>query len=116
MPVEVYLVSREPMTLDMVVRAALVVDDQLVPLRLCENGPVQLVDCDDVAVLTVDNSRPLADTRDLQRLLGPLPADRDLWWTEATAPWTAAGAVGIEIARGIGRLLHARIQVEDGRD
>lgn len=114
MPREIYLVSREPMTLPELVEAAVEVDRSLVPRLLNEGAAIQLVDLDDVAVITLDSSRLIRDTADLERITGPLPATADVWWTEATAPWGRAGEPGVAIARALAARLGARIRVEDG--
>jgi hypothetical protein len=114
MPREIYLVSREPLTLEALVAAGVQVDGELVPRGLFDGNATQLLDLDDVAVLTVENSRLLQDTADLERIVGPLPLTGDAWWTEATAPWGPAGETGVRIAYVLGELLGARVQVEEG--
>ena len=37
-----------------------------------------------------------------------------LWWTDATAPWGATGAIGVAIAQQIAMNLGGTIMVEDG--
>ena len=114
MPREIYLLSRQPLTLPVLLDACARVDGTLVPRLLNEGVALQLVDQDDVAVITLDNSRLLADPSDAERITGPLPSSGELWWTEATAPWGRAGEPGVRIARAIGELLGARVQVEEG--
>jgi hypothetical protein len=114
MPREIYLVSRDPMTLPELVEAAVAVDGTLVPRLLNEGAAIQLVDLDDVAVITLDSSRLIRDTTDLERITGPLPAITEVWWTEATAPWGRAGEPGVAVARVLAERLGARISVEDG--
>lgn len=114
MPREIYLVSREPLTLPVLLQACAEVDGRLVPRVLNEGVAMQLVDLDDIAVITLDTSRLLTETTDLERITGPLPTSSEVWWTEATAPWGRAGEPGVRIAQAIGRLLAARVQVEEG--
>jgi hypothetical protein len=114
MPREIYLVSRDPLTLPVLLEASAQVDGILVPRLLNEGVALQLVDLDDVAVITLDNSRLLAESGDVERITGPLPGSGELWWTEATAPWGRAGESGVRIARAIGELLGGRVQVEEG--
>jgi len=115
MPREIYLVSRDPMTLPVLVEAAVGVEGSLVPRLINGGAAIQLVDLADVAVLTLDTSRLIRDTVDLERITGPLPTAGEVWWTEATAPWTPAGETGVAVARALASLLQARCTVEDGR-
>jgi len=115
MPREIYVVSRQPLTFEVLLEAAARVDGSLVPRMINSGVLTQLVDTDDVAVLTLDNSRLLSRTTDVERIIGPLPTTGEVWWTEATAPWGRAGVVGVRIARAIGDLLGARVQVEEGQ-
>ena len=131
MPCEISLVSSSPVTLPVLVEAAVAVDGSLVPRRIFDGWATQLVDLHDVAVLTVELSRRIEDTFDIARLtrIAGLP-DRlglpgavveqarfaeEFWWTEATAPWGRAGEPGIRIARRLGELLSAQLLVEEGR-
>lgn len=114
MPREIYLVSTEAMTLAALLDAAAPVDGSLVPRLLNEGAAIQLVDADDIAVLTLDSSRLVTEPTDLAALTGALPTSGPLWWTEATAPWGRAGEPGVWIARGLAELMGARIQVEEG--
>ena len=114
MPREISLVSVEPLTLTVLVEAAAQVDGTLVPRLLGHGAAIQLVDTDDLAVITVDTSRLVRDSYDVERVVGPLPFDGDVWWTEATAPWGRAGEPGVAVARAAAQLLAAVIRVEDG--
>jgi hypothetical protein len=130
-PREISLVSPVPVTLPVLVEAAVAVDGGLVPRRIFGGWAMQLVDGHDVAVLTIELSHRVEDTFDIVRLtrlsgvpdqLGPSRAGagegevpRELWWTEATAPWGRAGEPGVDIVRGLGELIGARILVEEGR-
>ena len=114
MPREISLVSDEPVTTDLIVDAAAGVDGQLVPRLLFGGWAMQLVDVDDVPVLTIELSRQVDDTYDVERLTGPLSRLGPFWWTEATAPWGPAGEPGVRIARALGELLDARVLVWGG--
>lgn len=115
MPREIYLVSTEPMTMVTLVEAAAAVDGQLVPRVLFDGAAVQLVDTTDTAVITVELSRRIEDPCQLELLVGRLPVNGAVWWTEATAPWDAAGEVGVRIARELAERLGAEVTVEEGR-
>jgi hypothetical protein len=115
MPVEISLVSDEPVTSALVFDAAASVDATLAPRLLNGGWAMQLVDTDDVPVLTVELSRFVDDPYDVERLTGPLSGIGPVWWTEATAPWGAKGGSGVRIARALGVLLDARVVVADGR-
>lgn len=115
MPREIYLVSTEPVNLASLVEAGVDIDGRLVPRLLNRGVAIQLVDLDDVAVLTLDRSRLLSDAFDAERIVGALPATGELWWTDATAPWGRAGETGVRIARALAELIGARIRVEEGR-
>jgi hypothetical protein len=114
MPREIYLVSTEPMTMAALVEAAVAVDGQLVPRVLFDGAAIQLVDVDDVAVITLELSRRIEDPYQLELLVGRLPLTGAVWWTEATAPWGRAGEAGVRVARELGDRLGARVSVEDG--
>jgi hypothetical protein len=115
MPREISLVSTSPLTLEALVAAGVRVDGTLVPRTLFDGWLVQLVDVDDVAVLSVELSRRIEDAGDLERLTGPLPTTSAVWWTEATAPWGVRGESGVRIARALGEVLGARVLVHEGQ-
>ena len=114
MPREMYLVSTEPMTMPALIEAAATVDGQLVPRALFDGGAIQLVDTDDVAVITLELSRRIEDPYQLELLVGQLPLTGAVWWTEATAPWGPPGEAGVRVARALGERLGARVRVEEG--
>ena len=115
MPRELYLITPVPVSIEALVAAAALVDDQLGVRALYGGAALQLVDGTDVAVLTIENSRLLQHPLDA----GQVTADLDLgsgevWWTEAVTPWGADGEPGVEVAAGIARVLGGQIRVEDG--
>ena len=112
MPRELRLVSAEPATGAHVLLAAVEVDGSLVPRLLYDGWVTQLVDHDDVAVVSIEQSREIEDTTDLERLTGLRVPTGPCWLTEATAPWGPAGEVGIEVVRALARLLEAQLSVE----
>ena len=119
------LTSTSPLNLADLVQAGASVDGTLVPRTLLDGWALQLVglppDGDPggvpPAVLTVEVSRQITDRFDLERLTGStgLPAQADVWFTEATAPWGPVGEVGVAIVWELARLLSARLIVEDGQ-
>ena len=115
MPRDMFLVSTEPMTMPALVEAAVAVDGLLVPRVLFDGGAIQLVDTDDVAVITLELSRRIADPYQVELLVGRLPLTGSVWWTEATAPWGPAGEAGVRVGRELAERLGARITIEDGR-
>lgn len=115
MPREMYLVSTEPMTMPALVAAAVTVDGQLVPRVLFDGAAIQLVDTDDVAVVTLELSRLIEEPHQLERIVGELPLTGAAWWTEATAPWGRAGEAGVRVVRALGEQLGARVVIEEGR-
>jgi hypothetical protein len=116
MPRELYLITPSPVSIESLVAAAAVVDDQLGVRALYGGAALQLVDDADVAVLTIENSRLLADAVDAAALTSGLDlADRgEVWWTEAVVPWGSDGEAGVHIAAGIARVLAGQLRVEDG--
>jgi hypothetical protein len=116
MPRELYLITPTPVNIESLVAAAAVVDDQLGVRALYGGAALQLVDDADVAVLTIENSRLLADAVDVAALTSGLDlAERgEVWWTEAVAPWGSDGQAGVHIAAGIARVLEGQLRVEDG--
>ena len=115
MPRELYLATPAPVSIEALVAAAAVVDDQLGMRALYGGAALQLVDGADVAVLTVENSRLLQHAVDAAHLTAGLDLDAgDVWWTEAVTPWTAEGELGVEVAAGIARVLGGQLRVEDG--
>ena len=111
MPREFSLVSSRPSTLADLVEAAGEVDGSLALRFLDEGSSLQLVDADDVAVLTIDQSREVHATVDLELIIGPLPFVAGCWWTSATAPWGAAGAAGVRVVDELSVLLGATVRV-----
>ena len=87
MPRDISLVSTEPLTMPALVEAAVAVDGQLVPRVLFDGAAIQLVDSDDVAVITLELSRLIEDPYQVELIVGRLPLTGPVWWTEATAPW-----------------------------
>lgn len=114
MPREIAMISTARLTLADVLQAAANVDDQLVPRAVLGGWAVQLVDLDDVAVLTVEQSRQLDRTDDVARITGRPAAPGPAWWTEATAPWGRAGEPGVQIARAIAERLDAQFLLSEG--
>ena len=114
MPREIVLASDQPVTAALLVQAAVQVDDTLVPRVLFAGWVTQLVDGDDVAVLSIELSRPLDDLYDVERLTGLAPEQDQIWWTEATAPWGPSGTTGVRVARALAELMLARIAVQEG--
>lgn len=115
MPRELYLITPAPVSIEALVVAAAVVDDQLGVRALYGGAALQLVGSSDVAVLTIENSRLLQDPLDA----GYLTSDLDLghsevWWTEAVTPWGSDGEPGVEVAAGVARVLGGQLRVEDG--
>jgi hypothetical protein len=115
MPRELYLVTPTPVSVESLVAAAAVVDDQLGVRALYGGAALQLVDHADVAVLTIENSRLLQDGIDAAAVTSRLDlGDGGIWWTEAVAPWGSDGEVGVQVATGIARVLGGQLRVEDG--
>jgi hypothetical protein len=124
MPREYRLMSREPVDLGVVVRAAGQVDPALRPRLLYGGWAAQLVDRQGVAVITVEASRRLDDRTQADQLLGP-SAENDhvddldgaefVWWTEASAPWGASGEPGARLVRLIAESVGARFLAEEGQ-
>ena len=116
MPRELYLLTPAPVQFDTLVAAAAEVDDSLLLRGLYGGAAVQLVGADDQAVLTIENSRLLADPFDARRVTRGLDvSEAEVWWTEAVVPWGAAGDPGVAVAKGVARLLGGQLRVEDGR-
>jgi hypothetical protein len=114
MPRELYLVTPSPVSIESLVTAAAVVDDQLGVRALYGGAALQLVDGAD-AVLTIENSRLLQDPLDAGYLTAGLVLGTDeVWWTEAVTPWGSAGEPGMQIAAGIAQVLSGQLRVEDG--
>jgi hypothetical protein len=115
MPRELYLVTPTPVSIEALVAAAAVVDDQLGVRALYGGAALQLVDDSDIAVLTIENSRLLQDCLDAELVTSGLDlGGADVWWTEAVAPWGGAGEPGVQAAAGIARVLGGQLKVEDG--
>ena len=115
MPRELYLVTPTPVSVESLVAAAAVVDDQLGVRALYGGAVLQLVDHADVAVLTIENSRLLQDGIDAAAVTSRLDlGNGEIWWTEAVAPWGSDGEVGVQVATGIARVLGGQLRVEDG--
>lgn len=115
MPRELYFVTPTPVSVESLVAAAAVIDDQLGMRALYGGAALQLVDHADVAVLTIENSRLLQDGIDTAAVMSRLDlGDGEIWWTEAVAPWGSDGEVGVQVAKGIARVLDGQLRVEDG--
>ena len=115
MPRELYLVTPSPVKIEALVAAAAVVDDQLGVRALYGGAALQLVNDNDTAVLTIENSRLLQDPLDAALVTSGLDLGAaEVWWTEAVAPWGGAGEPGVEVAAGIARVLGGQLKVEDG--
>jgi hypothetical protein len=115
MPRELYLVTPAPVSIEALVAAAAVVDDQLGVRALYGGAALQLVDGADVAVLTIESSRLLQHPLDAAQVTAGLDlGTADVWWTEAVTPWGADGKPGVEVAAGIARVLGGQLRVEDG--
>lgn len=115
MPRELYLLTSEPVQFAALVAAAAEVDDSLLLRGLYGGAALQLVGADERAVLTIENSRLLADPFDARRVTRGLDLGAaEVWWTEAVAPWGAGGDPGVAVVRGLARLLGGQVRVEDG--
>jgi len=116
MPRELYLITPTPVSIESLVAAAAVVDDQLGVRALYGGAALQLVDNADIAVLTIENSRLLADAIDAAALKSgfDLAHGGEIWSTEAVAPWGSDGEAGVQIAAGIARVLGGQLRVEAG--
>jgi hypothetical protein len=115
LPRDIALVTPVPVTVEPILRAAAAVDGDLAPRSLLAGSALQLVDLDDVAVLTLANSRRIDDAAEIARVVPGLPLpDGELWWTEAVAPWGPRGAAGAEIVAGLARALGGTYRIEDG--
>jgi hypothetical protein len=115
MPRELYLVTPTPVTIESLVAAAAVVDDQLGVRALYGGAALQLIDHSGAAVLTLENSRFLQDDLDARALTAGFDlGDAEIWWTEAVAPWGSDGEAGVRVATGIARVLDGQLHVEDG--
>ena len=115
MPRELSLVTPAPVSIEALVAAAAVVDDQLGVRALYGGAALQLVDGADVAVLTIENSRLLQHPLDAAQVTAGLDLGAaEAWWTEAVTPWGADGEPGVEVAAGIARVLGGQLRVEDG--
>jgi len=115
LPRDISLVTPVPVTIEPLLRAAGAVDGDLAPRSLLAGSAVQLVDRDDIAVLTVANSRRIDDPAEIARVVPGLALpDGELWWTEAVAPWGPRGAAGAEIIAALARALGGTFRVEDG--
>jgi hypothetical protein len=115
MPRDLYLVTPTPVSIESLVAAAAVVDDQLGVRAVYGGAALQLVDLAEVAVLTIENSRLLQDTVDATWVTSDLQlGDGEVWWTEAIAPWGSDGEPSVEVAAGIARILSGQLRVEDG--
>jgi hypothetical protein len=115
MPRELYLVTPAPVSIEALIAAAAVVNDQLGVRALYGGAALQLVDGADVAVLTIENSRLLQQPLDAAQVTAGLDlGSGEVWWTEAVTPWGADGEPGVEVAVGIARVLGGQVRVEDG--
>ena len=115
MPREIYLVTPAPVSIESLVAAAAVVDDQLGVRALYGGAALQLVDDADLAVLTIENPRLLQDPLDASLVTTGLEfGAAEVWWTEAVTPWGSDGQAGVAVAAGIARVLGGQLRVEDG--
>ncbi|GAB3916885.1 hypothetical protein GCM10011575_33180 [Microlunatus endophyticus] len=122
MPREYRMLSAEPADLTRVLDAAREVDPGLRPRLLFGGWAVQLLDDEDIAVLTIEASRRLDDVGQAEQLLESdseqdlldHPPDGPLWWTEASAPWGPYGEPGARLARRIAASISARFIAEEG--
>jgi len=115
MPRELYLLTPTPVSVESLVAAAAVVDDQLGVRALYGSAALQLVDHADVAVLTIENSRLLQDGIDAAAVTSGFDLGYgEMWWTEAVTPWGSDGQAGVQVAAGIARVLGGQLRVEDG--
>jgi hypothetical protein len=113
-PREIYVVSPRAMTLADLVEAAGEVDGSLALRVLDEGGSLQLVDADDVATLTIDQSREIHVATDVERLVGPLPPGPARWWTAAMTPWGPSGDQGAHVVDELSVLLGASVVATQG--
>lgn len=115
MPRELYLVTPLPVTLPAIIVAGASIDEKLGVRTLNHGVAIQLVNHDDIAVVTIENSRQLVAGTDAARVVpGISQAHGHLWWTDATAPWGTVGAVGVAIAQQIALNLGGTFIAEDG--
>lgn len=115
MPREITFVSTEPLGFAALVDAGVEVDGSLVPRSVLEGWIIQLVDLDDRAVLSIEQSRQIDESYDVERMTGSQFFAQPLWWTEATAPWGRAGEKGVRIARALAEATGADLWV-NGED
>ncbi|WP_439692060.1 hypothetical protein ACRQ4B_14165 [Curtobacterium sp. SP.BCo] len=84
-------------------------------VRTLDGGAVtEVVDRRGHAVLSVQVPELVENPSELARLAPWSTVAVPVWWTEAWAPWGAAGDVGVEIARGFAAATGAQVLVEDG--
>ena len=115
MPRDIHIASPRPLGLDDLVAAGAEVDATLAVRGLMKGSVIQLVNAEDTAVLTIENSRQLLDTADASRIAPAITLpEPDVWWTEATAPWGVAGLAGVAISEALARILGGSLVVEDG--
>jgi hypothetical protein len=115
MPRDIHLAAPRPVSLRDLVAAGAEVDGSLAVRALLGGTVLQLVDETDVAILTIENSRRLLDPADALRIAPALAIpNEELWWTEAIAPWGAAGTRGVAVAEALTRVLGGAMVVEDG--
>lgn len=115
MPRDIAMVTPTPVTIEPLLRAAATVDGDLAPRSLLAGAALQLIDLDDVAVLTLANSRRIHDPAEIARVAPGLPLpDGELWWTEAVAPWGSRGVAGADIVAALARALGGTYRIEDG--
>ena len=115
MPRELYLVTSAPVDIESLVRAAADVDANLLLRGLYGGAALQMVGDEDRAVLTVENSRLLADGFDARRVTRGLELpDGEIWWTEATAPWGSVGDPGVAVLQRLAQAMDGQLRVEDG--
>jgi len=120
-PREIYLLSADPITVAQVAVAGVEIDPDLVLRGIANGNATQLLDAEDEAVLTIENSRKLADPADALTLLPQQPRrlgalePGECWWTQAVAPWSRRGTIGTRITTRLAELLNARLWIEDGQ-
>lgn len=115
MPREVIVLAPRPLTARDIATVGRDIDPLLGIRAIADGNAVQLVDDEDGAVLTLENSRRIDVLDDVVRVLGPdHGSEVGWWWIEGSAPWGDRGVRGTVFARRLADLLGGRIRVEDG--
>jgi hypothetical protein len=115
MPRDIHIAAPRALAFSDLVAAAAEVDASLVVRGLFHGSVIQLVNADDEAILTVENSRQLLVSADARRIAPDLVLPvGDLWWIEATAPWGTTGTAGVAVTEALALILHGSTVVEDG--